>query len=86
MIEFFLLQGQVPLGRMWHLPLRSPLGGGTCGVGYMLGDPPLVVVLGVTLVDGMEALWVAPSDLLGGQCRAAAGVAVYFHRYSLGVG
>ena len=31
------------------------------------GDPPSVVGLGVALVDGMEALWLAPSEVLGGQ-------------------
>ena len=40
--------------------------GGTCGVGCVLGDPPLVVVLGVALVNGMKALWEAPSEVLGG--------------------
>ena len=36
-------------------------------VGCVQGDPPSVVGLGVALVDGMEALWVAPSEVLGGQ-------------------
>ena len=65
--EFFLWKGQVLLGKLQRLPLHSPLygwpvrvsAGGTCGVGFMRGDPPLVVVLGVALVDGMESLWVA---------------------------
>ena len=33
----------------------------------MLGDPPSVVVLGMALVYGMEALWAAPYEVLGGQ-------------------
>ena len=32
----------------------------------MRGDPPSVVVLGVALVDGMDALWVAHPEVLGG--------------------
>ena len=32
----------------------------------MRGDPPSVVGLGVALVDGMEALWVVPLEVLGG--------------------
>ena len=36
-------------------------------MGCVWGDPPLVVGLGVALVDGMEALWVAPLEMLGGQ-------------------
>ena len=58
-----------------RLPLRSLMYGwpvsmsteGTCEVVCVRGDPPSVVGLGVSLVDGMEALWVAPSEVLGGK-------------------
>ena len=40
------------------------------------GGPPSVVGLGVALVDGMEALCVAPLEVLGGLCCDAAWVAV----------
>ena len=70
----FLWRGKVPLGKLRSLPLRSPLYGwpvrvipaGTYGVSCVRGDPPLVVVLGVVLVNSLEALWVAPSEVLGG--------------------
>ena len=39
----------------------------TCGVGCVWGDPPLVVGLGVVLVECLEALRVAPSEVLGGK-------------------
>ena len=39
---------------------------GTCGVGIVLGAPPLVVGMGVVLVDCLEALQVAPSEVLKG--------------------
>ena len=55
-------------------------------MGCILGDPPSVVVLGVDLLYGMEALRVAPSEVLGGQCRAAAGAAMSLHGCALGVG
>ena len=69
---FFLWRGQVPLGRLRHLPLRSPLYGwlvrvgaeGTCELGFVRGSPPSVVDLGVVLVDGLEALQVEPSEVL----------------------
>ena len=50
--------------------------GGTCEVGFVQGDPPSVVVLGVAVVDGTGALWVEPSEVLGGMCCTAASVAV----------
>ena len=65
-------------------PLRSPLYGwpvrvsaeGTCGLGCVWGDPRLVVGLGVVLVDCLEVLWAAPSEVLGGRyCAAAWGAA-----------
>ena len=60
--------------------------GGTCEVGFVQGDPPSVVVLGVAVVDGTGALWVAPSEVLGGMCCTAALVDVYLHGGTLGVG
>ena len=39
---------------------------GTCGVGCVRRAPPSVVGLGVVFVDGLEALQVAPSEVLGG--------------------
>ena len=42
----------------------------------MQGATPMVVLLGVALVYGMEALCVAPSEVIGGKCRNAAGVDV----------
>ena len=41
--------------------------GGNCGVGCVLGDPPLVVAQGVELVKGTEVLWAAPLEVRGGQ-------------------
>ena len=46
--------------------------GGTCGVVCVRGAPPSLVGLGVALVDFMEALWVAPLEVLGGLCFSAA--------------
>ena len=45
-------------------------------MGYVVGDTLSVLVLGVALADGMETLWVAPLEVLGGQCCATSGVAV----------
>ena len=36
-------------------------------MGCVQGAPPLVVGLGVALVEGKEALWVTPSEVLGDQ-------------------
>ena len=45
---------------------------GTCGVGRVWGAPPLVVVLGMVLVEYLEAMRVAPLEVLGGRyCNAA---------------
>ena len=46
--------------------------GGTCGVDCVLGYPPSVVVLRVSVVYGVVALWVSPSEVLGYQCLDAA--------------
>ena len=40
--------------------------------GFCVGVPLLVVVLGVVLVDGVESLRVAPSEVLEGRYCAAA--------------
>ena len=44
----------------------------TYGVGHVWGDPPLVLGLGVVLVDCFEAMQVAPSEVLGGRYCATA--------------
>ena len=46
----------------------------TYGVGCVWVAPPLVVGLGVVLMDCLEALRVAPSEVLGGRYCAAAWV------------
>ena len=82
-LGFLLWRGEVILGRQRRPTLRSPLYGwpvrvsteGTCGVGRVWGDPPSVVGLGVVLVDCLEALQVAPLEVLGGRYCAAALVA-----------
>ena len=56
----------------WHVRVSAE---GTCGVGRVGGDPPSVVGLGVVLVECLEALRVAPSEVLGGQYCAVAWVA-----------
>ena len=59
---------------------------GTCGVGCVWGSPTLVVFLGVVLVDCLEALWVAPSEVLGGRYCAAAWVVAPYYVCALWVG
>ena len=54
-------------------------------VGCVLGAPPSVVVLGATLVDGMEALWAALLEVLGVQRCSESGAAVYLRGCVLGV-
>ena len=45
-----------------------------------------MVVLGAALVDGIEALWAAPLEVLGDQRRSAAGVDVQLRGCALGLG
>ena len=59
---------------------------GTFGVGSVWWALPLVVGLGVVLVDCLEALQVAPSEVLGGRYCAAAWVAAHQYVCALWVG
>ena len=45
-------------------------------MGCVRGDPTSVAGLGVALVDGMGAVWVGLSEVLGVMCCAAARVVV----------
>ena len=55
-------------------------------MGCVLRNPPSVVAPGVALVDRMEALWAAHSEMCEGQRFPTAGVSVYLRGCTLGLG